>query len=44
VNIETKTWVNVNTKVVGALADSMSDDSEDNWCEDCENHCYIEDK
>ena len=35
-NIETKSWVDVNTDKV--MDDSGDGDSDDNWCRDCEQH------
>ena len=41
-NIQTKMWIDPNTNEV---IDSVSDgDSDDNWCDDCEEHVRFDTK
>lgn len=42
-NVQTLTWVNVNTNEVGDLGASQSQDEQDNWCIDCMEHCSLVD-
>lgn len=42
IEVQTKTWVEINTSIVHEMADSESKDSQDNWCPDCRENCEIE--
>ncbi|HPC10137.1 MAG TPA: hypothetical protein PLN85_03600 [archaeon] len=37
-DIEVKTWVNPNTNEIG---DVVSNEEEDCWCNDCQEHCTL---
>ena len=42
--VQTVMWVFINSEEIGDLANSQSQDDQDNWCSDCSEHCSLIEK
>jgi hypothetical protein len=40
-NIQTVYWVRINSQEIVEMALSETQDKQDNWCPDCEEHCEL---